>query len=70
MPTYSARAIRKPRKHWHCDSCHRCLSEFAHVVMYGCADEGDKPYNVRWCVPCVMDGNDAKAQTAAREIMQ
>ena len=68
MPTIQAKPIRKPRKVWLCADCRMSMSG-PHVRMYGCADEGDKPYELRVCLDCAMRSGDEKVNGAARELI-
>jgi len=65
MPTYSARAHRKPRYAWYCDECAR-LIDGPYIYAYGDADDGCQPFGVRLHVDCARKWckNDPKFTAA------
>lgn len=48
----SAHIVRNPRKEWGCEVCDKPRDRSPHVVAYGCAERGDQPYRMRFCIGC------------------
>ena len=46
MPTISKRFVKHPRKVHYCAECHKKI-EGPHWVLFGMAEPGDKPYQIR-----------------------
>ncbi len=53
----SARAVMKPVKDWVCEhgeapGCQGRIGRRPHLRLYGYANRGEHPFEIRVCVPC------------------
>lgn len=53
MTTIGARIVRKARRPRRCEECNRWI-EGAHLDAYGHADDGTRPFHIRFCRPCAI----------------
>jgi hypothetical protein len=57
MPTISAHVVARPRKEWGCCNCPKPPDRMPHVVVYGYAEKGDRPYRMRVCLDCASSAD-------------
>lgn len=62
--TISAHVVFHPRKPWGCALCCKAPDAAPHVVLYGYAEPGDKPYRMRICIACAAPCKDEKVSRA------
>jgi len=63
VPTYSAKVVRRPRQPRKCAQCRNLLLR-EHLVLFGCAFEGDQPYQIRLCCDCASQASEKVVQAA------
>lgn len=71
----SARAILRPQKEWDCEDqqapgCQIRIGRRPHLRLYGMANTGERPYEIRICVPCahMSSGDNPKIGAALDDL--
>jgi hypothetical protein len=53
MPAINKRYVKKSRKDFYCDDCHKLIEKgSSYLYLYGMAEINEKPYSLRFCLAC------------------
>lgn len=53
MTTLKKRNVKRSRKVYTCDDCHRTIEQGSpYIYLYGFVDVGERPFVLRFCTTC------------------